>query len=57
MKFTPNAIAALSKVLAKGIQSLVPLAAAMSEIGVTEIRLLIIGIPNSVSISSPTLTK
>ena len=56
IKLTPVASAAFCKVLAY-ITGFPPLAAAIMAMGVTEIRLFIMGIPNSLSISSPTLTR
>ncbi len=59
IKFTPTVCAARSSVLAIVTKSsgLLHAAEPTREIGVMEIRLLTIGIPNSFSISRPVLTR
>ena len=56
IRFTPQTFAAFSIVRAN-FTGLALQAAETIAIGVTEIRLLIIGIPYSFSMSSPTLTR
>ena len=56
MRFTPTALAASSIALAKGTGEHLQ-AADIIAIGVTDIRLLIIGMPYSFSICSPTFTR
>ena len=55
MKSTPVALAASSSARASGTGSSTP--PEMSAAGVTEMRLLTMGTPNSRSISSPTATR
>ena len=57
MKFTPQVRAAFSRVTAIFTGSLSSQAAKIMAMGVTEIRLLMIGIPYFFSMSSPVLTK
>ena len=59
IKFTPTSLATRSKVFAISTKSSFVLHAAppIRPIGVTEIRLFTIGIPNSLEISSPVLTR
>ena len=56
-KSTSSSFAILSSSSAHSVKSASPLAPATRAIGVTAIRLLIIGTPNSVSISRPTGTR
>ena len=57
MKFTPTAFAARSIASATGTKESVRQASAAMAMGVTEIRLLMMGIPYSASMSSPVFTK
>ncbi len=57
IKLTPTSLAALSKVCATLVRLSSSRLSANSAIGVTEILLLIIGIPNSFSMSLATLTR
>ena len=57
MKFTPQVRAAFSRVTAIFTGALSSQAAKIMAMGVTEIRLLIIGIPSSFSICSPVFTR
>ena len=56
-KLTPHSRAALSRVFASLTASLSSQAASIIAAGVTEMRLLIIGMPSSFSICSPVLTR
>ena len=53
----PQVWAARSRARAKGTQSSVSLAPATRAMGVTEMRLFTMGMPNSRSMSSPVLTS
>ncbi len=57
MKFTPQLWAALSRARAKGTYSSVSLAPATRAMGVTEMRLFTMGMPNSSSMSWPVFTS
>ena len=57
MKLTPQVLAALSSVSASGTKSSLLQAAPAMAIGVTEMRLLTMGMPNSLSISQPVCTS
>ena len=57
MKLTPTALAASSMALAKGTKSSVSEAPATRAMGVTEMRLLTMGMPNSRSMPSPVDTS
>ena len=56
-KSTSSSLATSSRVFAHGVKSVSSLGSATSEMGVTAMRLLMIGTPNSASISRPTLTS
>ena len=57
MKFTPQVLAARSMVFAKGTRSSVSHPPATRAMGVTEMRLCTMGIPNSLSIFFPVFTR
>ena len=57
MKLTPQVLAALSSVSASGTKSSLLQAAPAMAMGVTEMRLLTMGMPNSLSISQPVCTS
>ena len=57
MKFTPTVRAALSKALAKWMGEAVGQAPAIMAMGVTEMRLLIMGMPYCREMSSPVFTR
>ena len=57
MKLTPQVFAARSSVRARGTKSSLLQAAPAMAMGVTEMRLLTMGMPNSLSISQPVRTS
>ena len=57
MKLTPQVLAARSSVRARGTKSSLLQAAPAMAMGVTEMRLLTMGMPNSLSISQPVRTS
>ena len=57
MKLTPQVLAARSSVSARGTKSSDRQAAAAMAMGVTEMRLLTMGMPNSLSMSQPVCTS